>query len=293
MKESLYYDGIYRENTINWVREIVNVASLEEKPKYYNWTVKPHAHKNLFQIFLVETGSIQLLINDLSINVESLSFITIPKNVLHGFKMSPDTTGWVITLSDIALERMLALDTDIIFKIDEIIIARMDLNDVLFENLYVTMHKCIDEYNGRLPGKDFALEYLVGMLLIRLYRIPAVQKQTLKSSDNAYKIYYRRFLQLIKESNSFKRSIVSYAEALAISSGHLNRICKNISGKSPKDILIEYFINEAKKKLASFEFSIAEISFKLGFEDPGYFSRLFKFKTGVTPGEYRRRIAMK
>jgi len=293
MTEKLFYDGIYGQDAIHFVREIIHIITIEDKIKNNNGVIKPHAHNKLFQIFLLKSGTLNLTINDYTIELEGVSFFTIPKNVLHSLSVASDAKGWLITLSDLALERMLVLDTDIIFDIDEVTIAKMNLENILFENLYTTIHKCINEFNGNLPGKNFALEYLVGMVLIRLYRIPKDHKQSLKSTDNAYKIYYRRFLQLIKEDYSFKQKIEVYAEKLSISAGHLNRICKNVSGKSPKDIIIDYFISEAKNKLSHFEMTIVEVSFILGFEDASYFSRLFKIKVNLSPRDYRKKIGLK
>ncbi|WP_318345210.1 AraC family transcriptional regulator [Flagellimonas baculiformis] len=293
MKKKLFYDGIYGEDSIEFIREIIHVTTLESVLQRYHGVIKNHVHGNLFQVFLLEEGSLSLSVNDENIEINGTSFFAIPRNVLHGMLVKEESKGWVISLSDMAIERMLALDTDIIFDIETITIAKFDFEDLLFEHLYTTMHKCINEFNNDLPGKDFALEYLVGMLLIRLYRIPKKRKLSIISSDNAYNIYYRRFLQLIREMNDFKYPIEGYAEQLSISAGHLNRICRAVSGKSPKEIVIEHFLDEAKVRLTIFETSIAEISFGLGFESPNYFSRLFKAKLGLTPRDYRKKIGTK
>ena len=47
-----------------------------------------------------------------------------------------------------------------------------------------------------------------------------------------------------------------------------------------------YLIEEAKNLLLAPNASISETAYKLGFEYPQYFSRLFKKKTGVSPKEY-------
>lgn len=292
MQEKLFYSGIYGEDSIVLIREIINVARFQNTIEAYKGYIKPHIHNNLFQIFIIEEGFVELSFNDQKYTIASKSFFTIPKNVLHGFYANEGLKGWIISLSDMALERMLALDADIFFDIDEIHIAKFDFDNILFENLYQTMHKCISEFNGNLPAKEFALEYLVGMLLIRLHRIPKDKQTVLKSLDNGYKIYYRRFKQLIKENYSFATPIQFYSNNLSITSGHLNRICKTIAGKSPKSIIIDYFITEAKHLLTKYNLSISEIAFKLGFEDPGYFTRLFRQKTAMTPKQYRKEIGL-
>ncbi|MAX80572.1 MAG: AraC family transcriptional regulator [Crocinitomicaceae bacterium] len=293
MKDKIYFEGIYGEDKIELIRETIHISKIEFITEQHSWFIKPHAHRNLFQVFLLEEGDLELNINDDTYNITGKSFFTIPKNVLHGFNAKPNIKGWIITLSDIALERILALDTNIIFDIDEFTVAKFDFDNQLYENLYVTIHKCIAEYNGNLPAKEFALEYLVGMLLIRLYRIPKKEKNSSRTTDNAYKIYYRRFLQLIKEHYSFKVNVQEYAKELGISSGHLNFICQTIAGKSPKEILIDYFISEAKSQLELVDQSVADISYNIGFDDPSYFTRLFKAKTEMTPNQYRKQIGVK
>ena len=46
---------------------------------------------------------------------------------------------------------------------------------------------------------------------------------------------------------------------------------------------------EACRKLTYLPASIASIAYELGFQDPAYFSRLFRSETGRSPQTYRRR----
>ncbi len=292
MGNKLFFKGIYGDNSIDMVRDIIHITPMEITGKRHEWFIKPHIHSDLFQIFVVESGSLELIINDESQIVESVSFFSIPKNISHCLRMNADTKGWVISLYDKSLENMLKLDMDIINKIDEIHISKLDEDDKLINDALTTIRKCIDEYYSELPGKEHALQYLVGMMLLRLYRI-FVTSSAVHLSDNKNKIYYRRFVQLIKEMKSFKISVEEYASRLNISSGHLNRICKDVSGLSPKDVVINFFIDEAKIYLRNFEMSISEISYELDIEDPAYFTRLFKKRTELTPKEFRNQLGRK
>lgn len=292
MAAKLFFKGIYGDNSIDMIRDIIHIAPIEMTAKRNEWYIKPHAHNDLFQIFVVESGYLELIINGESQVVDSFSFFSIPKNISHGLRMNADTKGWVISLYDKSLENMLKLDTDIINKIDEIHISKLDENNKLITDTIITIQKCIDEYYADLPGKQLALQYLVGMMLLRLYRV-FVTSTAFSLSDNKNKIYYRRFVQLIKEMKSFKVSVEDYASRLNLSSGHLNRICKDVCGLSPKDVVINFFIDEAKIYLHNFEMSIAEISYELDIEDPAYFTRLFKKKTELTPKEFRSQLGRK
>ncbi len=79
-----------------------------------------------------------------------------------------------------------------------------------------------------------------------------------------------------------------YAEALRVTPTRLNRLCLKLSGKSAFDTTQDRLMLEACRKLTYVPASIASIAYELGFQDPAYFSRLFKKRIGVTPKEFRR-----
>ena len=288
-----FFSGQFGDDTINLVRGLIHVSTLEGKSQHYNWHIAPHAHNNLFQIFIIETGTATLLHNDERLLVESPAFFTVPVNASHGLDLDPTVTGWVISLSDLMVQHMLRLDVEIILKFDGIYTTCVDMQDELVAAAYTTMHKCIDEYNSSLPARNFALQYLVGMLLTRLYRLLPTTEPDAKAATNAAKLHFRRFLQLIKESYSVQKSVAEYAQEMMVTPGYLNRICQRVAGESPKDVILHFFISEAESLLVHFEYSIAEISYQLNFDDPGYFARLFKKKTGLTPKEYRAKATGK
>jgi len=51
-----------------------------------------------------------------------------------------------------------------------------------------------------------------------------------------------------------------------------------------------YLVSEAKNLLVAGDRSISEIAFQLGFENPPYFSGLFKKETGISPKDFKNRF---
>ena len=61
---------------------------------------------------------------------------------------------------------------------------------------------------------------------------------------------------------------------------------KGLTGKSPVELIQEFRLEKSKYYLKSGQFSVSETSYKVGFSDPGYFSRTFKKRFGITPAEF-------
>ena len=68
----------------------------------------------------------------------------------------------------------------------------------------------------------------------------------------------------------------------------LKRRFKIATGSSLIDQLQNLRVEEAKRLLEAADMPVDEISFDVGYEDPSFFRRLFKRRTGLTPSRYRR-----
>ena len=49
-----------------------------------------------------------------------------------------------------------------------------------------------------------------------------------------------------------------------------------------------HFLNQAKNQLLNSNDKVGQIAYSLGFEYPQHFSRVFKAKTGMSPGQFRK-----
>jgi transcriptional regulator GlxA family with amidase domain len=76
--------------------------------------------------------------------------------------------------------------------------------------------------------------------------------------------------------------------ASALKERTLKRRFKTATGLSLMDYVQNLRVEEAKRLLETSRTAIDAISFEVGYENPGFFRRLFKRQTGLTPGQYRR-----
>jgi two-component system response regulator YesN len=78
------------------------------------------------------------------------------------------------------------------------------------------------------------------------------------------------------------------AGAVHLSQSHFSTVFAQETGLTFTQYLAALRIGKAKELLEATEMRTAQIAGEVGYNDPHYFSYLFKKTTGMTPGEYRR-----
>lgn len=77
------------------------------------------------------------------------------------------------------------------------------------------------------------------------------------------------------------------SDNLHISPNYLSDLLRTQTGQSTQQHIHNKLIEKAKLKLSTTKLSISEIAYELGFEHSQSFSKLFKSKTNLSPGEFR------
>ena len=83
------------------------------------------------------------------------------------------------------------------------------------------------------------------------------------------------------------RSAADFAQSLSVHVNHLNRSLRTTTGKTTTEHITERLIIEAKALLRHTDWTIAEISYSLGFEEPAHFTNFIRKQVSVTPSALR------
>jgi AraC family transcriptional activator of pobA len=122
-------------------------------------------------------------------------------------------------------------------------------------------------------------------------RYYARQFQTRASAQNGVLARLQRHLDDYLASSRPREkglpTVALCARSLGYSPDYLSDLLREETGTSARDHIHRALIEAAKRRLAASTDSISEIAYALGFEQPQHFSKLFKQKTGRTPGEWR------
>lgn len=82
-------------------------------------------------------------------------------------------------------------------------------------------------------------------------------------------------------------SVEELAREMGMSRVHLYKKISTLTGKSPIEFIRLLRLKRATQYLAESQLTIAEIAYKLGFNNPKYFSKYFKEEFGILPSEYQ------
>ncbi|KMQ61367.1 transcriptional regulator [Chryseobacterium angstadtii] len=163
----------------------------------------------------------------------------------------------------------------------------MQLSDQSLGRCLELLHGIEGEFRHLQNDSNHLIRSLLYQLLVILNRDYAnvyhVRRDTYIHPD------FYRFRALLEKKFVDDRSVENYAQMLNISSGFLNKICRQFSGFSAQQMIHYKLISEIKKLLYQNR-SAKEIAYELGFSDPSNFNRFFKKCTGTTPQEYRKKM---
>ena len=100
---------------------------------------------------------------------------------------------------------------------------------------------------------------------------------------------YNAFVSLVAEQYREAHDVRFYADKLCITTRYLSQITDNIVDKSPKQIIADYLMSEAKSYLDTTRLTVQQIADKLGFSSGALFCKFFKTQADSSPTEYRSR----
>jgi len=118
------------------------------------------------------------------------------------------------------------------------------------------------------------------------------QKKTFKNEDIKLSPLCLNAIDIIKERYSDNTlSLAFVSKELFVDSSYLSKQLKKQTGKSFSDYLTDYRLNKAKELLqqTTINLSIQEVSTKVGYANPHYFSRLFKLHENLSPTEFKEK----
>lgn len=132
-------------------------------------------------------------------------------------------------------------------------------------------------------------EELLGMYLRQIFLLiqrsrqeqrPAVASHMLEEMELARRYFRDHYNEQIK--------IEEYANSRSMSVSWFLRSFKQVTGSSPMQYLLTIRMNNAVTLLESTDYNVTEIAAIVGYENPLYFSRIFKKQKGLSPSDYRR-----
>lgn len=283
-----HYSGLYGDDEIRATTDFFQCEPLAFRSKTYNWEISEHFHSELLQLFFIKNGKGQLVMNSKTLAIESPCVLLIPANTLHGFHFFEQVEGDVFTVSERYLENIFKENTPIFTEPIQKIQILYSNNRNEFDKVVKIYEEINRELKSDFVGKKIALRGWLELLFLRFYRGTFEEEKRELLQNNPTLAYYRKFTLLIKRSKNNEKRVTDYASLLKISTVHLNRICREIVGKSALQIIQENMIQDAKNYLLNTSYSSAEIAYFLNFNDPAYFNRLFKKLVGVSPGVFRK-----
>ncbi|SFM43721.1 Helix-turn-helix domain-containing protein [Gracilibacillus orientalis] len=99
-----------------------------------------------------------------------------------------------------------------------------------------------------------------------------------------------KMIQLIDKQERHKLSSQEISKTLNMNYAYLSTLFKQHTGKSITQYQNERMVEKAIQLFRKENFNVSEVSDKLGFSNPFYFSRVFKKVTGMPPTDYLRQI---
>jgi AraC-like DNA-binding protein len=134
-----------------------------------------------------------------------------------------------------------------------------------------------------LQTRDTDPELILVHLNSLLTEINLAYFKTQKNPGNGKTSTWTDFQVFVEDNLTEHPSIKNIAAELAVSTDSLYQVVKQHSGLSPKEFITNRLILEARRRIRyGKSSSVKELAFELGFNDPDYFSRLFKKVTGKT-----------
>lgn len=273
--------------------EFIHIEEIQTRSSLYEWRITPHVHQRMFQIVFIAEGPVEAHLENRTHTAAGPCAITVPGGAVHSFTFTGETIGYVVTAADtIAMDarfRRARRFFETLVKEPNILDFSKVPDEASF--IHTSLRQMAREFNHAFQGRSSMLDWLLRVVMLAVARQAQTEDPATVGARGYARETFARFTRLVEDQYRAHWSVKDYAEELALSPARLNRLCQSFAGKGTQDIIHGRIILEAQRLLTYTNATSAMVAYELGFQDPAYFTRFFRKRTGKTPSEFRLDLA--
>lgn len=291
LNQTVPTDMSLRELTIHGSIQFPVQYYLDETRYFPKQTVNRHWHREL-EFAVVREGEVEYWVGEEKVRLQRGEGIFINSRIIHGYSALQPAHVPNLVFSP----ELITSGNQLIYQkfIEPVLYSKIAFLHLSKESpwqhdILKSLKRAFELFDSGEITKELDLQIIVSYIWRELF-IHKDACNMLSQSKNSHMIQtrLRMMLEFIYENYAEKIQLIDIASAANVSKSEALRCFKEGTSTSPIEYLNQYRLNTAKELLLNTDKTITEISSQVGYDNIGYFDRLFKRAFGVTPNQLRK-----
>lgn len=292
---------LIKNHTINDIVEILGDAPQEDnglhvylsKNRFEEIPLTYPFRGNNYAFLLVVNGKLKIQLNLITYTVKSREMVAIkPQTVTQILEMTDDLeiVGVSFTVDFILKNSFKKIELDALDFFTANNIPKLKLSKEEKKTSLMLSKLLAKNNNANAIDTPFRNEIIIHTFGLLMYHYASIFKRehpNLEANLSRQEELTLRFLKILNENFKKERAVQFYADVLCVTSGHLSKVLKEVSGKTAGQLIDDVVIMEAKILLGNPESTISQVTNELQFSNQSFFGKYFKKHTGFSPSNFR------
>jgi AraC-like DNA-binding protein len=234
------------------------------------------------------SGSVIMQVDAKEFVIKKGEVITITSGQIHHISKINKANGFVL---EFTMDFFCKDDKDIELIFHNGLFCHFGINEVIAvdkDTLATQLELIQQELN------DQPYQYLISIRSRIELILVAINRAKVERGDEIWKpdALFLKFLEAARNNFEHNYTVAQFAKKLGTTEIKLNELARLHTGKTAQHVLHGLVTSEAKRLLTYSEATVKEVAYKLGFNDPFYFSNFFKKQTKSSPTQYKKKFSL-
>jgi AraC-type DNA-binding domain-containing proteins len=258
-----------------------------EIKKYSHQAGHPEPRRVIkYTLFWCQSGSAEILIDENTFILKAGQTITITSGQFHQLMMAEGE----LTALEFTLDFFSKSDRDIELIFHNGLFCHFGMNEMISIQHPSFFTETLSRIEKEIEEKPY--QYLISTHSLIELLLVEINRSKIANGDEIWKpdALFLKFLESVRNHFADNYPVSRFADLLGTTEAKLNEVSKLHTHKTAQNVIYSLVISEAKRLLLYEKLSVKEIAYKLGFNDPFYFSNFFKKHTSHSPKDYQKAV---
>lgn len=288
---------------LNYIKhKIANLLSINKivTIHYYelhkNFRYDGESH-NFWEMVYVDSGEVEIGANNKPLSLKQGEVIFHKPNEFHTLGTNEKNTANVFVISFVCSSESMKVFKGKKMAVPPKLKKYISLIIEEYKETFVPMAsddiKLEIKENSPIGSQQMIRTYLEQLLIMLIRHEQGTKDLRLFPSKESMENHLvSQMIHIIEESITEKITVAQICEKLSYSRAYLSKIFKQTTEYTILEYILMLKVREAKKLIREGNLNFTQISDKLAFENPHYFSRVFKRVANMTPNDYKKSVRM-